>query len=71
MFAAYGITVNYRHLSLIADYLTFDGKYKAFNRSGLMPHASALQKMTYEASTMFLKQTMLSGNLVMCFQIES
>ncbi|XP_067949122.1 DNA-directed RNA polymerase I subunit RPA1-like [Watersipora subatra] len=61
VFAAYGITVNYRHLSLIADYLTFDGKYKAFNRSGLLSHASSLQKMTYEASTMFLKQTMLAG----------
>ena len=63
MFAAYGITVNYRHLSLIADYMTFDGQYKAFNRTGLLPHASSLQKMTYEASTMFLKSTMLAGRL--------
>lgn len=61
VFAAYGITVNYRHLSLIADYMTFDGVYKAFNRTGLLPSSSSLQKMTYEASTMFLKQTMLAG----------
>ena len=26
VFSAYGITVNPRHLSLIADYMTFDGK---------------------------------------------
>jgi len=41
--------------------MTFDGQYKAFNRTGLLPHASSLQKMTYEASTMFLKNTMLAG----------
>lgn len=63
VFAAYGITVNYRHLSLIADYMTYDGVYKAFNRTGLMPSASSLQKMTYEASTMFLKDALLSGQL--------
>ena len=34
VFSAYGITVNPRHLSLIADYMTFDGTYKPFNRIG-------------------------------------
>ena len=32
VFGAYGIDVNPRHLSLIADYMTFDGTYKPFNR---------------------------------------
>jgi hypothetical protein len=31
-FQAYGIEVNPRHLSLVADYMTFDGTYKPFNR---------------------------------------
>lgn len=61
VFAAYGIAVDYRHLSLIADYMTYDGVYKAFNRTGLIANSSALQKMTYEASTMYLKNTMLAG----------
>jgi len=61
VFAAYGITVNYRHLSLLADYMTCDGKYKPFNQTGLRSHSSALQKMTYEASTKFLKETMMAG----------
>jgi len=63
VFAAYGITVNYRHLSLIADYLTYDGEYKAFNRSGLNGHSSALQKMTFEASTAYLKSCTLQGKI--------
>lgn len=61
VFAAYGIAVNYRHLSLIADYMTFEGQYKAFNRTGLMSSASTLQKVTYEASTTVLKSSMLAG----------
>ncbi len=32
VFKAYGIKVDHRHLSLIADYMTFDGTYRPFNR---------------------------------------
>ena len=32
VFKAYGIEVDMRHLSLISDYMTFDGSYKPFNR---------------------------------------
>lgn len=32
IFKAYGIEVNPRHLTLVADYMTFDGTYKPFNR---------------------------------------
>lgn len=34
VFKAYGITVDYRHLSMISDYMTYEGRYKAFNRIG-------------------------------------
>jgi len=35
VFKAYNITVNTRHLGLIADYMTHQGDYKSFNRKGL------------------------------------
>jgi len=30
VFSMYGIEVNYRHLSLIGDFITFNGEYRAF-----------------------------------------
>jgi DNA-directed RNA polymerase I subunit RPA1 len=35
VFASYGIAVNPRHLTLIADYMTFDGTYRPMNRLGM------------------------------------
>jgi DNA-directed RNA polymerase I subunit RPA1 len=35
VFASYGISVNPRHLTLIADYMTFDGTYRPMNRLGM------------------------------------
>jgi len=32
VFDVYGIAVDQRHLSLIADFITFSGDYRAFNR---------------------------------------
>ena len=37
VFKPYGIDVDKRHLTLIADYMTFDGTYKPFNRIGSYP----------------------------------
>lgn len=34
VFAVYGISVDRRHLGLIADYMTHEGSYKALNRHG-------------------------------------
>merc|ERR1711936_64589 len=34
VFNVYGIEVDKRHLSLIADYMTFEGNYRPFNRIG-------------------------------------
>jgi DNA-directed RNA polymerase I subunit RPA1 len=61
VFAAYGIVVDYRHLSLIADYMTYEGSYKALNRIGIESNASPLQKMTFETTMHFLKTAVLSG----------
>lgn len=58
---AYGITVDPRHLSVVADHMTFEGAYKAFNRTGMMSNASCLQKMTFETTTNFLKAATFQG----------
>ena len=62
MFANYGIEVDRRHLSLIADYMTFEGEYKAFNRIGLESNPSPLQKMTFETTMNFLRTATILGS---------
>ena len=64
MFAAYGITVDYRHLSLVADYMTFEGSYKPFNRVGIESNPSPLQKITFETPINFLKEAIISGLVI-------
>ena len=66
VFAAYGIGVDYRHLSLVADHMIFEGVYKAFNRMGLETNASPLQKMSFETTMHFLKAAALSGDMNYC-----
>ena len=61
VFNAYGIHVDYRHLSLIADYMTFEGVYKPFNRIGIKTNASPLQKMSFETCLSFFKDACLLG----------
>lgn len=56
VFGAYGIEVDPRHLSLIADYATFDGGYKAMNRIGMEGSSSTLLQMSFETTVHFLKQ---------------
>ena len=65
VFAAYGIAVDYHHLSLIADYMTFEGRYKAFNRGGLESNPSPLQKMSFETTMHFLKNATLHGECLL------
>lgn len=61
VFAAYGIEVDYRHLSLLADYMTFEGTYKAFNRRAIETCASCLQQMSFETTMSFLVRASLQG----------
>lgn len=35
VFDVYGIDVDYRHLSLVADFMTHQGSYRPFNRVGI------------------------------------
>eukprot|EP00727_Mastigamoeba_balamuthi_P002925 m51a1_g1263 putative DNA-directed RNA polymerase (1659) ;mRNA; f:56514-62305 len=54
VFKVYGINVNYRHLALIADWMTFEGGFRPLNRMGIDSSTSPLLKMTYESTTTFL-----------------
>uniref|UniRef100_U3DUQ3 DNA-directed RNA polymerase subunit n=1 Tax=Callithrix jacchus TaxID=9483 RepID=U3DUQ3_CALJA len=62
VFAVYGIAVDPRHLSLVADYMCFEGVYKPLNRFGIQSNSSPLQQMTFETSFQFLKQATMLGS---------
>jgi len=50
----YSQDVDYRHLSLIADFVTFNGQYRAFNRVGMEESSSPFLKMTFETTMQYL-----------------
>ncbi|KAF8713719.1 DNA-directed RNA polymerase subunit beta', partial [Rhizoctonia solani] len=62
VFSVYKIAVDFRHLTLIADYMTFDGGYKPFNRRGISTHSSTLLKASYETTAAFLSDATLHGD---------
>ncbi|EIW73557.1 hypothetical protein TREMEDRAFT_26611 [Tremella mesenterica DSM 1558] len=63
VFGAYGITVDYRHISVIADYMTHAGGYKAFNRTGISSKSSPLLKASFETTVQFLSEATLAGDI--------
>ncbi len=54
VFDVYGIAVDQRHLSLIADFVTFNGDYRAFNRQGMEESSSPFLKMSFETTMKYL-----------------
>ncbi|RLV94583.1 DNA-directed RNA polymerase I subunit [Spathaspora sp. JA1] len=62
VFDTYGISVSSRHLELIADMMTREGSYLAFNRQGIDSGTSAFMKMSYETTCQFLTKAVLDGN---------
>ncbi|KAM5193373.1 DNA-directed RNA polymerase I subunit RPA1 [Mantella aurantiaca] len=61
VFAVYGIEVDPRHLSLVADYMCFEGTYRPLNRFGMQSSSSPFQQMTFETSYKFLKDATMAG----------
>lgn len=59
----YGIGVDHRHLAIIADYMTFEGGYKPFNRAGMNMSTSPYQKMSFETTTVFLADATMYAEL--------
>eukprot|EP01006_Ploeotia_vitrea_P039191 TRINITY_DN66324_c3_g2_i2.p1 TRINITY_DN66324_c3_g2~~TRINITY_DN66324_c3_g2_i2.p1 ORF type:complete len:436 (-),score=247.21 TRINITY_DN66324_c3_g2_i2:478-1785(-) len=63
VFKVYGIKVDARHLGLLADYMTFEGGYRALNRIGMASSSSAWQQITFETSMNFLVDACLNGDV--------
>ncbi|KNC79596.1 hypothetical protein SARC_08015 [Sphaeroforma arctica JP610] len=61
VFKVYGISVDLRHLSLIADYMTFEGGYKPFNRVGIESNTSPMAQMSFETTMHFMRSAIVSG----------
>jgi DNA-directed RNA polymerase I subunit RPA1 len=61
VFNVYGITVDPRHLSLIADYMTFNGIFEPMSRKGMESSTSPLQQMSFESSLIFLKDAVINS----------
>lgn len=64
VFGSYGISVNIRHLTLIADYMTAAGTFRPMNRSGMADTStSPLLKMTFETASQFIMNAALHGEV--------
>ena len=61
VFGAYGISVDPRHLSLIADYMTFDGGFKPMNRIGMNDISSPFLQMSFETTANFMTDAAMHG----------
>ena len=63
VFGAYGISVDWRHLSLVADFMTRNGAYQAFNRRSMVGAPSSLQQMSFETTMGFMQKAVLQGSV--------
>ena len=61
IFAVYGIVVDRRHLALVADFMTFTGSYRPFNRVGMAENPSPLLRMSYETTMKFMTESALEN----------
>ncbi|KAJ9659303.1 hypothetical protein H2198_003179 [Neophaeococcomyces mojaviensis] len=62
VFGGHGISVDNRHINLIADAMTQSGGYKAFSRHGIVKESgSILAKMSFETVMGFLKEAVMFG----------
>jgi len=59
VFGGHGISVDARHLSLIADFMTRSGGYQALNRQGMRDNPSPFKKMSFETTVGFLRDAVL------------
>ena len=63
VFGGHGISVDPRHLNLIADFMTRDGGYVAFNRMGYRGNTSPFMKMSFETTVGFLRDAVCAGDV--------
>lgn len=62
IFKGHSITVDMRHLNLIADVMTRGGGFTPFNRMGLKSSVSPFMKMSFETTLGFLKDAVLEND---------
>ncbi|VDK70924.1 unnamed protein product [Onchocerca ochengi] len=62
VFTPYGIDVNWRHLTLAADYMTFTGRIQPFSRGAMSLSTSPLQRMTFETTIAFMRDALINGD---------
>ncbi|XP_061372755.1 DNA-directed RNA polymerase I subunit 1 [Gastrolobium bilobum] len=64
VFKSYGISVNIRHLTLIADYMTHSGGYRPMNRMGsIADSTSPFIKMCFETASKFIVEAAYHGQV--------
>jgi DNA-directed RNA polymerase I subunit RPA1 len=63
IFKVYGISVDARHLGLLADYMTFEGGFRPLSRLGIAQNPAAFQRITFETSAHFLFDASLNGDV--------
>jgi len=62
VFATYGVSVDQRHLDLIGDFMTFEGRPRPFSRGGMSSSTSPLLKMSFETTMQFMQDACLRGD---------
>ncbi|KAH8684913.1 hypothetical protein BGZ60DRAFT_443218 [Tricladium varicosporioides] len=62
VFGGHGISVDNRHLNLIADFMTRGGGFSPFNRSGMRSSVSPFMKMSFETTVGFLADAVTDGD---------
>jgi DNA-directed RNA polymerase I subunit RPA1 len=62
VFAGHAISVDNRHLNLIADFMTRGGGFSPFNRNGLRGSVSPFMKMSFETTVGFLADAVADGD---------
>lgn len=62
VFKGHSISVDNRHLNLIADVMTQAGTYRPFSRVGLREKTSPFGKMSFETTVGFLRDAVLEGD---------
>ncbi|KAK1576819.1 hypothetical protein Q3G72_016726 [Acer saccharum] len=64
VFNSYGISVNIRHLTLIADFMTHSGGYRPMSRlGGIAESISPFSKMTFETASKFIVEAAYFGEV--------
>lgn len=62
VFAGHSISVDHRHLNLIADFMTRGGGFTPFNRNGMRENVSPFMKMSFETTVGFLVEAVCDGD---------